>query len=266
MLPTLRVFGLSIQAPLLAIMVGFMLGLWLTARLANERNLNGNLLFDAGFYGLLAGVIGARIGYVFLNFQAYAREPLSALMPSITALQPEAGWFCGVVFAVIFLWRNKMLRRDVPDIMMPGVVIFATGLALGAFFNGDAFGIPAQLPWSIYLWGEWRHPVQLYELAGLVLILAALLIMMHRRLPAGAVVLAGIALVACLRVFVDGFRADVATVFGLRVTQLAGVVIAVTALWLLGERLSTDSSGSTAQAGVDEPALPKKADPGSSPL
>lgn len=144
-----------------------------------------------------------------------------------------------------------MLRLVLLDIVTPGVVVFDMGLALGAYLNGDAFGIPAQLPWSVFLWGEWRHPVQLYELAGLALVLVALLIILRRRLRMGVTVLTAVVMVACLRILVDGFRADVATIFGLRVTQLAGVVIAVTALWLLAERLSDNSPQTTGRFEAD---------------
>ncbi|MCL4410283.1 MAG: prolipoprotein diacylglyceryl transferase, partial [Gammaproteobacteria bacterium] len=150
-----------------------------------------------------------------------------------------------------FLWRNKMLRTDLLDIATPGAIVFVMGLTLGAFLNGDAYGIPAQLPWSIYLWGEWRHPVQLYELAGLALVLATLLFLQRRRFSTGVTVLTAVVMVACLRVLVDAYRADVPTLIGLRVTQLAGVVIAVTALWLLSERLHIDTSKHSARADIE---------------
>ncbi len=247
MLPLLHLFGLTIQTPLLAVLLGMTLGLMLIARLATERGLKGNELFDAGFYGLIAGVLGARAGYVVANFAAYGREPLSALIPSTTALLPETGWLCGIVFAAIYLWRKHLFSPDLPDLIAPGIAVFAMGMALGSFFSGDSFGIPAQLPWSIYLWGEWRHPVQLYEAAGLAAILVALLYLLRRRVPEGVVALAFVGLYGGLRALIDATRAGVPTLFGLRITQLAGVAAAVAALWLIMELYAGRTSAARVQ-------------------
>ena len=94
-------------------------------------------------------------------------------------------------------------------------------------------------PWAINLWGALRHPVQMYEFIALGVVLMALVWADRRNLPTGALVLLGIGLAAFARVLVDGFRAEVPLVLGLRITQLAGVFIAVIALWLWGEVLQT---------------------------
>ncbi len=36
-------------------------------------------------------------------------------------------------------------------------------LDLANLASGNAYGAPARLAWSIYLWGEWHHPCQIYE-------------------------------------------------------------------------------------------------------
>jgi len=46
-----------------------------------------------------------------------------------------------------------------------------------------------------------------------------------------------IALAAVGRVWVDGYRAEVPLLLGVRVTQLAGVLVALVALWLLEEAM-----------------------------
>jgi phosphatidylglycerol:prolipoprotein diacylglycerol transferase len=224
MLPLLRVFGLTIQTPLLAILVGYMLSLFLTSRIGADHGLDGNALSDAGFYGLIAGVIGARVGYVLQNLQAYMREPLSALMPSTTALLSVAGWVTGVAFAVFYLWRKRMLRWPLLDVLAPGAALFLAGMAAGALLSGDSFGTAAQLPWSIYLWDAWRHPVQGYEFIALLAILALLYVSLQRRLPEGTTVLLLVGLYAFTRVVIDAYRAEEVMLVGFRVTQLVGVV------------------------------------------
>lgn len=240
MMPIIQIFGLTIQAPLLAVMAGFAAASWLAERRSKHYGLDGGLISNALFYGLIAGVLGARIGYVALNVSSYARDPLGALALNTTALSPHMGWLVAAVFVAAYLWRKQALRVSLFDALAPAAVVFAMGLAVADFLAGSAYGTPTDLPWAISLWDVTRHPVQLYELIALVAILAVTL-RAPTSLPDGALALITLALYACMRVLVDGFRADVPAVLGMRVTQVAGVVIALAALWMLGELLRTSS-------------------------
>ncbi len=260
MSPILQVFGLSIQAAPLAILAGVIAGMWLSSRLAHRRGIDGAAISDAGFYGALAGVLAARAGYVILNWPAYAAEPLSALIPGTTALLPWSGWPAGIATAVWVLRRRRALTRDVPDVLAPGAVVFGMGLALADHLSGAVFGVETSLPWSVTVWGAARHPVAVYELIALALILAVLVWMFRRRAPAGTVALAGVALYAFARVAVDGFRSDVPLVMGVRVTQAAGLVIGGVAMWLLASLLAEGARAPGATDGIppagDAPPAP----------
>lgn len=249
MLPIIRIFGLTIQAPLLAILAGFAGASWLAERRSKHYGLDGGMISNALFYGLLAGVLGGRIGYVALNFSAYARDPMGALALNTTALSPYTGWPVAIGFTALYLWRKQALRVTLLDALTPAAVVLAMGLAAADYLAGAAYGTPSTAPWAVSLWNVSRHPVQLYELAGLAVILAITL-GIRRPLPGGALALLTLALYACLRVFVDGFRADAPTLLGMRITQLAGLVIAVTSLWMVGELLQT-SAGSTSHPVVE---------------
>jgi hypothetical protein len=43
------------------------------------------------------------------------------------------------------------------------MAVFALSLSLSHLASGEAFGAPADLPWSLELWGARRHPSQIYE-------------------------------------------------------------------------------------------------------
>ncbi|MCS7059958.1 MAG: prolipoprotein diacylglyceryl transferase [Anaerolineae bacterium] len=239
MAPIIQVFGFSVQAGPLAALIGFVAGLSFAARLARWRDVDGAAIHDAGFYGALAGLLAARFGYVVAHWSAYASEPLSALMPSLTALWPWTGWPVGLAVAGWMLWRKGMARAEVLDVLAPGVLLGAIGMAAADFLNGDSLGLPTTLPWGVALWGVVRHPVPLYEIAALVIIAGSAVVSVRRPLPAGAVALGALAAYAMARVAVDGFRADGALLAGLRVSQLAGVGVSAVALWLLSEVLAT---------------------------
>jgi prolipoprotein diacylglyceryltransferase len=107
---------------------------------------------------------------------------------------------------------------------------------LGAahFLSGDAFGEPANLPWSIYLWNDYRHPSQVYE------ILAALGIfyVAYRRpfnQPGRRVnFLLVVALSSAARIFLEAFRGDsLIWPGGFRSAQVIGLLILTCALFLM---------------------------------
>lgn len=237
MLPIAQVFGFSIQTGPLAIVLAFVAAVGLTGRLARWRGLDGAAIGDALFYGALAGLAGARAGYVALNWPAYAAEPLSALMPSLTALLPWTGWLAGAGFAAGYLRHRRAGAATLPDVLAPGAVVLAIGLALASFLSGDEVGLPTALPWGVAVGGAVRHPVQLYECLALAAILAGSLWGLRRKTPAWAVALAVLAAYGAARVLVDGFRADLAVIAGVRATQLAALVTSLAALWLLDRRL-----------------------------
>ena len=250
MLPILHIFSFSIQTPALVVMISFYLGLQVTGWQARRYMLNANGITDACFLGALAGVLGARAGYVLLNIQSYLREPLSALMPNTTALLPWAGWLVAIVFTTYWLWRKRLISTRLPDVLAMGSLVLLTGIALASFCSGDDFGTTAQLPWAVYLWGQWRHPVQLYDMLALLVILVVLLSIAKVHWPGGALALLALALASIERVFVDGFRAGSPLWEGLRVTQLAGVVVGVVSVWLLSMLLN--------EKGRDDPECQKQ--------
>lgn len=238
MMPIVRIFGLTLQTPLLAVLAGFAGASWLAERRSRHDGFDSGVISNALFYGLIAGVLGARIGYVTLNLPSYAQDPLGALALNTTALSPYTGWPIAIGFVTWYVWRRHALRVTLLDSLVPAAVALAMGQVAADFLAGAAYGTPTTVPWAVSLWNVSRHPVQLYELAGLAVILA-LTLGIRRPLPGGALALLTLALYACLRVFVDGFRADAPALLGMRITQLAGVIIAVTSLWMLGELLQT---------------------------
>ena len=239
MLPIARVFGLSLQTPLLALLMGVVLAIELARRIAPQRGLDGNILSGILANSLFAFILGARLGYVITSLPSYLKNPLGALALNTTALLPWAGWLVAIAFSAWSLRRKQLLIAALLDVLAPAACVFGMGLALSDLLSGNNFGTPTTLPWAINLWGALRHPVQMYEFIALGVVLMALVWADRRNLPTGALVLLGIGLAAFARVLVDGFRAEVPLVLGLRITQLAGVFIAVIALWLWGEVLQT---------------------------
>ena len=74
MLPTVSIGPVTLPvAPLLTI-ASFWIGLWLAAREGQRLDLNEDVIFNAGFYGAVGGLIGARLWYVVRYWSFYQTE------------------------------------------------------------------------------------------------------------------------------------------------------------------------------------------------
>lgn len=215
MLPTLNVAGLALPtAPLLTI-ISFWVATWLAAREGKRLGLNEDVIFNASFYGALAGLIGARLWYVLRFWPFYADRPGEIFSLNLITLASFEGIVTGIVVAVIYLQRSKIRGARFLDALAPGLAALAVGLSLADLAAGTAFGAPAELPWSISLWNTSRHPTQIYDaILSLGILIVSLRMLRDRPLPmAGRIFGVFVVLLSATRLFSEGFRGD-STLFG----------------------------------------------------
>ena len=101
MAPYLSIFGFSLQSYPLFILIGVAAGLWLAARQARRLGLDADHVYNLGFYGLLATLVGARLAFVAGNWSAYRHAPLSALSLTTTGFAWPEGVVVGLLVALI---------------------------------------------------------------------------------------------------------------------------------------------------------------------
>jgi phosphatidylglycerol:prolipoprotein diacylglycerol transferase len=245
MAPYLSIFGFSIQAYPLFLLIAVMAGLWLAARQARRLGLDADHVYNLGFYTLLATLVGARLAFVIGNWSAYRDAPLSALSPTTTAFAWPEGAVFGAIVAVIYWLRYRLPVGLTLDAIAPGLALAMAIERLGAFLGGVNFGEPTGLPWGVFMWGEVRHPAQIYEMLALLVILAVLLWQQDRRpfgklrtMPFdGFTFVLFVALYAGSRLFLEAFRADAALISGgLRAVQLVALGVLLIAVYYLYRR------------------------------
>ncbi len=177
---SLRWYGLLIALSVL-------IGLSLSSELAHKKGLKKSLISDLLPILVLASVIGARIYYVAFQWRNYTGEnfwsSITFLNLNITVPTAIEIWGGGIAIhgalimgtlAVIFFcrWRKEPFWAVI-DVLVPS---FALGQAIGRwgnFFNNEAFGIPTNLPWKLFIPFNFRpeiftgqdyfHPTFLYE-------------------------------------------------------------------------------------------------------
>lgn len=233
MLPVIRLGPVTLPtAPMVLIAVFFTLQ-ELGDHAARRLKLPEGVVSTALFWTFGVGLGAARLGYVARNLDAYISDPLQILGLNFGTLDLTAGVLFGLVAGVAYLQRKKINMRLFADAMAPALALALAVYSFGNLLTGDAYGTLARdLPWAIELWGEQRHPVQVYEMLAYLAIFALLWFQTRQwNLFDGAPFLVVITLLAAARLMLEPLRGDsVAWVAGLRGAQVVAFVLMTVAL------------------------------------
>jgi len=261
MFPVIRMFGLTLPVgPLLAVLA-FYLGTEVGGRAmgrtasAAQRTRWQALFNNAVWVGLIAGLIGARLGYAARYYPIYLDAPalLFSIRPGTLALWP--GLLAGAAAALFYLQRKAIGLAQVADAAAIGLCAALAMVSLRNFLLGSDYGAPTTLPWGIDLWLDIRHPVQVYEMILLLIALVILWRYQESALP-GETVWRFVAFYSTIELFVTAFRANFSTwMLGIRAAQVGALAVLLTALYILSFYAQRRATANPTQAESEFAAL-----------
>lgn len=238
----LEIGPLSIRWYGLLFATGVLLGTWLAQREAIRRGEDPDQLLNVIVYGVMAGLLGARLYYVLFNWGYYGSRPLKILAVWEGGLAIHGGLLAGGLTAVIYSIRKKLPVLTYLDIMAPSAPLGQAIGRWGNFFNQEAFGTPTDLPWKLYIEPyhrppdlatfEYFHPTFLYESLWNLLVFSLLYFLLRRRLQRipGALLLCYVGLYSVGRFFVEGLRIDSLMLGPLRAAQVMSLALIAVSL------------------------------------
>lgn len=211
-----------------AALVGWVL--WI--RIARRDGFDIERLLDLGFYALLAGLLGSKIGLI-LTDPGYYFSSLSALATTIRAAGVLLfGVIAAVVTIALYTRRHGLSFWGVLDSMAPSLALGQAIGRLGCFAVGCCYGQRAPgLPWGVRFTDPAAaalsgtplyapddplgalnvlHPTQLYQAGADFLVFLFLLYISRRKVFTGRTALLFIGLYSVARFVVELFRGDVA--------------------------------------------------------
>jgi phosphatidylglycerol:prolipoprotein diacylglycerol transferase len=219
--------------------VAIVVGIWWSAREAEQRGYARALVHDLAWTVTLAGIGGARLWYViFSEPQTYLARPWEILAIWHGGLSMHGALIAG---AAVGAWWIR--RRDLPfwrfaDAVVPGLILGQAVGQIACLLNGDTYGEPTGLPWAIVFThpqamaplGVPLHPLQVYELLAYF----GVFLVVHRVARSttgdGAVVLTYAVLYGVVRFAMEFFRGDPPMVAGIIVPQAISVALVVAGL------------------------------------
>jgi phosphatidylglycerol---prolipoprotein diacylglyceryl transferase len=252
---TIPSFGLFGQSELHVHTYGFLLataflaGLWVAARQARRSGLDSNRITDMAVWVLIAGLVGAKVLLVAIDWRFYVRNPRELL----SIFQSGGVFYGGLLGGMLVAWwyarRYQLPGWATADALAPGVILGQAIGRLGCFSAGCCYGRPSNLPWAVTFRDPLAartvgtpmdtplHPSQLYESFLAFLLFFALLWLADRRKFHGQVVLAYAVGYSVIRFTLEFWRGDPGrgSLFGgaLSTSQVISIVLVIGAavLW-----------------------------------
>ncbi|WP_320667258.1 prolipoprotein diacylglyceryl transferase [Prochlorococcus sp. MIT 1307] len=247
----------------LLIAIAVLIGLNLSSKLANQRGIKKGLINDLMPLLVLSSVIGARIYYVGFEWRNYSGinfwgsvKLLGIYVPIPSALEIWGGGIAihgaliaGTLSVIFFCRFTDQHFWNVLDVLLPSVALGQAIGRWGNFFNNEAFGVPTDLPWKLFIPYNFRpeifadqkffHPTFLYESIWNLLVCALLIVLFQldlkgiTKLPSGALSCIYLICYSIGRLWIEGLRTDPLCLGalppscegGLRIAQVISVLL-----------------------------------------
>lgn len=230
------------------VLLAFLAGLWLARREAARKGLDPALVADFSFYGLLGGIVGARLYFIaFSDPLRYLASPWEILAVWHGGIGIIGALIGGFLAAIWFCRKKRIPLVKFADVLAPAA---ALGQTLGQFAclaNGDAYGRPTDLPWAITYTDPRSlaplnvplHPLELYEMGAYFLVFLIVWLTRKRFKTDGFSFLTYLAAFGVARFAMEFFRGHPALFAGgIPAAQVVGVTLILAAAlglyWLRG--------------------------------
>jgi phosphatidylglycerol:prolipoprotein diacylglycerol transferase len=148
MLPILQIGPLALPVPPFSLLLALWLGLSLAEKFAPRRSIPADALYNLTFTGLVAGLIGARLGTIFQYPNAFIESPLSLVSLNPGLLDPFAGFAAGLIGMLVYGQYARLTLWATLDALTPLLAVMAVGFAVAHIASGEAFGAETSLPWG----------------------------------------------------------------------------------------------------------------------
>lgn len=240
------VFGAEIHWYALFILAGFLLAVFFCTASAKKRDVNPDNLTDIALYGLIAGLIGARLYYVLFDLKSFhSFWEIFAIWEGGLAIY---GGLIGAVISTLIYCRVKKLNFfKIADMCAPGLFIGQIIGRLGNFVNAEVYGQATTSLLGMSINGAYPvHPLFLYEGLWNLLGLIIMLLLRDKKKADGQVICGYFFWYGFGRLFLEGMRQKAYILYlidgVLAVSQLVSVIlmIASVALFIILSRKKDD--------------------------
>ncbi|HLC85922.1 MAG TPA: prolipoprotein diacylglyceryl transferase [Candidatus Nanoarchaeia archaeon] len=229
--------------------LAFLAGYFIAKKLAKHFNIDEKHIEDYMPYIIVADIVGARLFEVlFYDPEYYFANPLKIFAVWEGGLASHGAIITIFLATVYFCKKRNISFYNFVDLVAVPVALGASFIRVGNFLNSELVGKVTNVPWAVNFAGYegLRHPVQLYQALGHLLIFAVLLVLLFRikNRKEGMIFWSMLSLDSLFR-FVTEFFKDLPAdygffYFGLNLAQWFSIVIGIISVVFLIKTLKTN--------------------------
>ncbi|WP_075619849.1 prolipoprotein diacylglyceryl transferase [Paenisporosarcina indica] len=225
---------------------GIVLAFIVAQREMVKRGFHPEFLTDLLIWAVPLAILGARLYYVFSEWDRYAGSPGRILQVWEGGLAIHGALIASFITAYVFTRKRKVSFLKVADVVAPSLLIGQTIGRWGNFMNQEAHGGPVSraflenmfLPdWIINqmrIDGTYYHPTFLYESVWNFTGVIILILLRRVNLIRGEMLMFYIIWYSFGRFFIESMRTDSLYLFGevrtAQVVSVIGIVVAVSVI------------------------------------
>lgn len=228
------------------IFLGIFIGCMFILRESKRQKINEEFIINLIFYGVIFGLIGARLYYVAFNLDYYLKYPLEILEIWNGGLAIHGGIIAGLIAVIVYCRKYKVKTLKVLDILVVGLIIGQAIGRWGNFFNGEAYGaittleslknlsIPQFVIDGMHISGAYHQPTFLYEsIWNMTGFIALLIVRRYKYLKNGQ--LTGVYLIwySIGRFIIEGMRTDSLMLGNFRIAQIVSIICIIIGIIML---------------------------------
>ncbi|MCJ7695326.1 MAG: prolipoprotein diacylglyceryl transferase [Anaerolineaceae bacterium] len=173
MFPIINIGPFAVAATPLILFLGLLSGIFLMNSHAKKLSISTSTIENLILVSLIGGLIGARFGFVVRYWQSFTGDMLSALKLSATMFDRDFGMICALLIGLIYSQKKEIFLWQTLDHLTIVLITFMPFYYISQLASGDAYGKVSSLPWAIFVWGNFRHPIQIYlaNASGIILLI-----------------------------------------------------------------------------------------------
>lgn len=219
----------------------------LIIRESKNNNLEENDIIDLLFWGLIIGILGARIYYVVFNLNYYLNNPLEIFAVWNGGLAIHGGILAALVFTIIYSKKKNIELLKLTDICVIGLIIGQAIGRWGNFFNGEAFGkvttltslqnlhLPKFIIDGMYIEGSYREPLFLYESISCIIGFIVLIVIrkLYKNLKTGQLTSIYLIWYGITRIIIEYYRSDSLMLGNVKIAQIISLLFIISGIIVL---------------------------------
>ena len=227
----------------------------MSGRAAIRERLDQEQVYNTALWGVLGGIVGARIVHVLDNWRIYGDDPISIFAVWNGGIGLWGGILGGWIAGLIYAYFAKAPVGRFMDIAAAPLLVAQTIGRIGDVINGEHWSRPLDMFWGWYftdidsparsvidqypeIFGtdvdKPVHPAVVYEMITNIIILGIIFLLRGRIRPAGSIFMIYLALYATARFGIQFVRLDDVKFWGLQEAHLIAILVwIVTIPWIL---------------------------------